>query len=66
MKFLSEETVRNQEGMDIVDYTDCKSLEAALKLARSEKNIMLQIDLAKIKEKKDKEMRVVNWIIITN
>ena len=46
IEFLWEEIVRNQERMDIVVYTDCKSLETAMKSAGSVKNKMFRIDLA--------------------
>ena len=49
--------------MDIVVYTNCKSLEAALKSAGCVKNRMLMIDLTQIKEKIDKgAVKVVKWI----
>ena len=61
IKFLWEEIVGRQESLDIVVYTDCKSLETALKYA-SMNNRKLRIDLAHIKGKIDKGVvKVGNW-----
>ena len=41
IKFQWKKIVGKQESLDIVVYTDCKSLEMALKFAGSVKNRML-------------------------
>ena len=63
IKFLWEEIMGEEGIANIIIYTDSKTLEMALKTARSIKNHMMRIDLALIREKIEKGMiKMIQWI----